>query len=349
MAQPTTLSLALAGIANCTAALVTNPLDVVKVRMQVDTHARASGGGGGPPSMRATIAFILRSEGVRGLYRGLAPSLLREASYSSLRLGLYEPMRDALALVAGAPERGSSLGVKFAAGATSGVIGSAIANPADLLKVRLQAAGVGAAGGAAAPSPTLRLQAAGAGAAGGAAAPSPTPAAASPAGPPAHPPPPHRGLASMAAHIVATEGGVVALWRGVRPSMARAAVLTACQVATYDHIKAHLSAHLDEGLPLHAACAVAAGLVASAATTPIDVIKTRLMAGVGGSGAGRGGATGAPPPPSARAVVGALLAREGPSALYKGFLPTWMRIGPHTLTTFLVYERLRAAVGMKPV
>ena len=54
---------------------------------------------------------------------------MREASYSTLRLGLYEPIKRNL---------GSEGAVwsKFVAGALSGMIGSAIANPADLLKTR---------------------------------------------------------------------------------------------------------------------------------------------------------------------------------------------------------------------
>ena len=57
---------------------------------------------------------------------------MREASYSTLRLGLYEPIKRSL---------GDSKAVwtKFMAAALSGMIGSALANPADLLKTRAQA------------------------------------------------------------------------------------------------------------------------------------------------------------------------------------------------------------------
>ena len=57
---------------------------------------------------------------------------MREASYSTLRLGLYEPIKRNLG-------EGDAIWKKFAAGALSGMIGSAIANPADLLKTRAQA------------------------------------------------------------------------------------------------------------------------------------------------------------------------------------------------------------------
>lgn len=36
---------------------------------------------------------VIREEGPGGLYKGLTPALLRQASYSSLRMGIYEPIR----------------------------------------------------------------------------------------------------------------------------------------------------------------------------------------------------------------------------------------------------------------
>ena len=285
------LRVALAGLSNCCAATITNPLDVLKVRMQVDAHR-----GGGAPGLGRTLASMLRDEGVLSLYRGLAPSLLREASYSSLRLGLYEPVRDVYVSAlanAGVSGSESGLAVKLLAGGTSGIIGSAIANPADLLKVRIQAqTGV------------------------------------------------KEGLWAMARGIVQRDG-VSGLWQGVRPSMTRAAVLTASQVGSYDHIKQWLRgcgvpALAQDGLPLHAACSVSAGLVASLATTPIDFVKTRLMAGQRGYS-------------SAWACVAQAVREEGALTLYRGFLPTFMRVGPHTVITFVVFERLRGLCGIKTV
>lgn len=43
------------------------------------------------------------------------------------------------------------------------------------------------------------------------------------------------------------------------------------------------------------------------------------------------------------------LRAEGPRGLYKGFTPQWMRIGPHTIVTFMVFERLRSIVHVNPI
>ena len=40
---------------------------------------------------------------------------------------------------------------------------------------------------------------------------------------------------------------------------------------------------------------------------------------------------------------------EGPFALWKGFFAQWIRIGPHTLTAFVVLEQLRRLLGMEAV
>ena len=61
-------------------------------------------------------------------------SLMREAVYSTIRLGAYEPVKELF----GASKHNSPLWKKLAAGATTGAVGSAIATPTDLVRVRMQ-------------------------------------------------------------------------------------------------------------------------------------------------------------------------------------------------------------------
>lgn len=60
---------------------------------------------------------------------------MREASYTSLRLGLYEPMKG----VTDADVKGAGVLRKFLAGALAGGIGSCVGNPFDVLKTRMMA------------------------------------------------------------------------------------------------------------------------------------------------------------------------------------------------------------------
>lgn len=86
------------------------------------------------------MGVIGREEGIRrGIYNGIEASCLREGSYSTLRLGLYEPIKRMLNDEKTQPGH-EPFHKKVLAGAMAGGIGSAFANPTDLLKTRAQAA-----------------------------------------------------------------------------------------------------------------------------------------------------------------------------------------------------------------
>ena len=87
------------------------------------------------PNMIQGAIILGREEGVRkGIYRGLSASLVRESIYSTTRLGLYDPVKRFIGVT---PE--SSNIWKFVSGGCVGLIASALCNPADFLKVRMQA------------------------------------------------------------------------------------------------------------------------------------------------------------------------------------------------------------------
>eukprot|EP01052_Picozoa_sp_SAG31_P037448 SAG31_NODE_4838_length_2913_cov_2.769367_1_plen_211_part_00 len=81
----------------------------------------------------------IMSQGVGGLYKGLAPACLRHVVYSGSRVMVYEFLRENVLLK---DEHGNFPLWKGAlAGMSSGVIGQAIATPTDLVKVQMQADG----------------------------------------------------------------------------------------------------------------------------------------------------------------------------------------------------------------
>ena len=67
----------------------------------------------------------------------VTPSLMREASYSSIRMGLYDWFRGMLA-PAGTRKEEFTLLHKVAAGACSGALASSLNSPLDLMKIRFQ-------------------------------------------------------------------------------------------------------------------------------------------------------------------------------------------------------------------
>jgi solute carrier family 25 protein 14/30 len=91
---------------------------------------------GEPPlGMLAQTGSIWRSEGIRGLYRGFSAAALREATYSSLRFGLYEPLKVALDSSGGTKEL--PVWKKVTAGLVAGAGAAAIASPTDLLMIQM--------------------------------------------------------------------------------------------------------------------------------------------------------------------------------------------------------------------
>jgi solute carrier family 25 oxoglutarate transporter 11 len=136
--------------------------------------------------------------------------------------------------------------------------------------------------------------------------------------------------------------GVLALWTGSALTVQRAMVVTACQLAAYDHIKEGLlrSGMLGgEGPALYVVASFAAGTVAAAASNPIDVVRTRIMT--------MKAQPGCPCPYSSPLDCALKTVRQEGSflALYKGFLPTLTRQGPFTVVLFLTLELLRKALN----
>ena len=95
------LPIAVSGASVACATACTNPLDVLKVRLQVMDGATTPGigglGNGAQPRARPTgmadaFASLVRHEGPLALWKGLTPSLIRAVCYGGLRLGLYRPI-----------------------------------------------------------------------------------------------------------------------------------------------------------------------------------------------------------------------------------------------------------------
>lgn len=89
-------------------------------------------------SFPAIARGMLRSEGLRSLWSGVTASCLREGTYSTIRMGGYEPFKRAYARSLSLDEAG--FGNKLLAGITSGALGASVSTPTDLLKIRMQAA-----------------------------------------------------------------------------------------------------------------------------------------------------------------------------------------------------------------
>ena len=75
------------------------------------------------------------------------------------------------------------------------------------------------------------------------------------------------------------------------------------------------------------------GAIATTMTQPLDVLKTRAMNAKPGEFNG--------PLHLIR-----FTAQQGPAAFFKGYVPAFARLGPHTILTFVFFEQLRQNFGV---
>eukprot|EP00392_Amoebophrya_sp_AT5.2_P014396 g14545.t1 len=224
-----------------------------------------------------TIATIYAEEGARGFLKGVKPTLMREGTYSSVRMGLYMPIKS----------------------------------------VRMQS-----------QLPTE--------------------------------PPPHGGSVIRAfAEISGWRAGgfnPLNLWQGVTPTVIRAAFLTSAQLGTYDVVKNDVLlvifgqgrswfAFGKDDRKTHFVASLITSVVATTASNPADVIKTQVMNVKKSFPSGKGKVD----QTSMGSIVRNLYRAEGLLAFQRGWLASYSRLGPHTIISFVLIEKIRLLMGLKTV
>lgn len=123
------------------------------------------------------------------------------------------------------------------------------------------------------------------------------------------------------------EEGVASVFRGVWPNSIRATLMTASQLASYDIFKKELLERtpMKDNLYTHFTASFMAGFVATTVCSPVDVVKTRVMS--------------AKTRESLVGVVTSVTRAEGLGWMFKGWVPSFMRLGPHTIATFMFLEQ----------
>lgn len=285
----------LTGVASMCSETVTFPVDMVKTRLQLQGETGFTGSRLGFCGM---MGNIVKQEGIRGLYVGLAPAVVRHIPYTGFRAIGYEYIRG---FFCGQDPSKAGFLAKAASGMTAGGIAQAIAVPCDLVKVRMMGDG--------------RLVAAG-----------------------KLEKPRYIGLVHAFRTIYVTEG-LRGMYTGCLPAIQRAALVNLGELTTYDTAKSYFVTVFGDTLSCHVSSAVCSGFFASLCSTPADVAKSRIM-------------NQTPRADGTLLYRGVLhcwyttVQKEGFLALYKGFLPGWLRLGPWQLVFWVTYEQLRIASGM---
>lgn len=269
-----------------------NPMDVTKIRMQNQVKQVYTG-------LFQGAFKILREEGlINGWGKGVTASICRELTYSSIRMGAYEPIRRFLS--SQGEEKSSPAhphpAIKFSSALISGGIGAAVANPFDLVKTRFQAVMPGQSA-------------------------------------------PYPSTASALLTVFKLEG-LPGLYKGWIVTTTRAAVLTSAQLGSYDSIKNNLLMGvfgMENGYPLHLCAAMSAGIITTTAANPVDVIKTRYLSDMRGQYSG-----------PIQCAAG-IFQEQGLRGFFKGWVPSYWRLGPHTVLSFMLIENIRSRLGIAPM
>jgi len=263
------LNIAVGAASSSAAGCVTNPIDVVKVEMQLSRKTGSAALG-----LAGTVRARIARQGVLSLWAGVPAMIMRSFFYAGVRLGTYAPLKEQLVRSSERP----SLWSKLAAGTLSGALGAAVANPIEVVKTRMQAE----------PGRYRSTAAA---------------------------------FAAMAAH------GPADLAQGLVPHVARGAVVTASQLGCYDQVKETLRQRgaVPEGVPLHLASSMIAGVVVTTCSSPVDVVKSRAMA--------QGGST--------AEVAASVLREAGLRGFFRGWTVNVMRLAPTFVVGSTIYEQTR--------
>ncbi|KAH6624465.1 mitochondrial carrier domain-containing protein [Chaetomium sp. MPI-SDFR-AT-0129] len=227
------------GIAACGAVTATHPFETVKIRMQLQGELQDKGHQ--PHHYRGPVhgvSVIVRSEGLRGIYRGIGCAYVYQVLLNGCRLGFYEPMRHGLSTLLFKDGKTQSLGVNMFCGAASGVMGAAAGSPFFLVKTRLQSFS---------PFRPVGTQ---------------------------H----RYNNAWDGMRQIYSGEGVRGLYRGVGAAMIRTGFGSSVQLPTYFFAKRRLMRHLgmEEGAPLHLASSTASGFVVCCVMHPPDTIMSRM-------------------------------------------------------------------------
>ena len=283
---PNALKFVIGGVSGMGATCVVQPLDLIKNRMQL-----AGAEGGKRVTTFSVLTSLIKTEGPLALYDGLSAGLLRQASYTTVRMGVYTSLIDKFAV-----DGKTTFITQLSCGLTAGGVGAFVGTPAEVTLIRMTSDG--------------RL-----------------------------PPDQRRNYTNVfnAFSRIIREEGVRALWTGCTPTIFRAMIVNMSQLASYTQAKTHLmsTGKFEEGITLHFCASMISGLVTTAASMPVDIVKTRLQnMKVGPDGKAEYS--------SAVDVFRKVIKKEGFFSLWRGFAPYYARLGPHTVLTFIILEQLNS-------
>ncbi|EPS96514.1 hypothetical protein FOMPIDRAFT_1130206 [Fomitopsis schrenkii] len=305
------------------ASVATCPLDVIKTRLQAQRHAH---GADKYEGVVATFKSVLKHDGIRGLYRGLGPTILGYLPTWAIYFAVYDGIKDRFGgryleegegvksaqIYPAAQAKGYqpftrehpwSLHILSAMGA--GATSTICTNPLWVIKTRFMTQ----------PFEEKR----------------------------------YRHTLDAVLTIYRTEGWP-AFFRGLLPSLL-GILHVGVQFPLYEHLKTVARRHSSEDLTpkQFLACSAASKMVASITTYPHEVVRTRLQTQKRiVNNALRGEVMTDHPRAGVIKTVTDIVRHEGWRGLYRGLSVNLVRTVPNSAVTMLTYEMLMRYLEGRP-
>uniref|UniRef100_A0A182P228 Uncharacterized protein n=1 Tax=Anopheles epiroticus TaxID=199890 RepID=A0A182P228_9DIPT len=287
----------LGGASSMCAVLFTNPLDVLKTRQQLEGEliAKQNLKTRSYKGIRQSIVTVVRTDGLRGLQKGLPAAILFQFSMNSVRLGTFQTV-DNLGWTKSTSHPSLTPLLSVFWGGCAGLASATASCPFYVVKTQLQAVTSG--------SYTARFQ--------------------------------HHHSGTVSAFVsIYQQSGVRGLFRGYPASVARLVVGSAVEMASFSACKQFFYGYevFQESVVLTAlGSSTVAGFFTSVMMSPCDVVTTRMTnqaLSVNGKGL------------LYTNIFDCFLKiyrSEGIHGYYKGFVPMYLRVAPHTMLNLTFWE-----------
>ncbi|ETS80124.1 hypothetical protein PFICI_07653 [Pestalotiopsis fici W106-1] len=119
------------GTAGACQVVFTNPLEIVKIRLQVQGEVAKAAG-----AERRSAMWIVKNLGLAGLYKGASACLLRDVPFSAIYFPTYSHLKKDL--FGESPTKKLGVVQLLTAGAIAGMPAAYLTTPCDVIKTRLQ-------------------------------------------------------------------------------------------------------------------------------------------------------------------------------------------------------------------
>lgn len=135
-AIPVSAEVLAGGSAGMCQVIFTNPLEIVKIRLQVQGEAMKAAAREGEEFTKRSALWIVRNLGLQGLYKGASACLLRDIPFSAIYFPTYSHLkRD---VFGESPTKKLGILQLLTAGAIAGMPAAYLTTPCDVIKTRLQ-------------------------------------------------------------------------------------------------------------------------------------------------------------------------------------------------------------------